>query len=151
VHAFGWGPEDYQRLAGGSLAGHVLECSTQATGGIFTDWETVAGDWDRIGCPIAECRADGSFVLGKTPGSGGAVTTRTVAEQVVYEIGDPAAYVLPDVTVDLSRVALAQLGPDRVEVTGAGGLPPPPTCKVSATFQDGLSSSPSVPICVGTP
>ena len=120
VHAFGWQADDYDRLAAGSLVGHLLECGPQVTGGVFTDWESVP-DWDSIGYPIAECRADGAFTVSKPVGTGGIVTTRTVAEQTLYEVGDPTAYLLPDVSADFSDVRLEQLGPDLVRVTGEIG------------------------------
>ncbi len=136
MHEFDWQAEDYDRLASGSLVGHLLECGAQGCGGCFTDWQEVPG-WDTIGYPIAECRADGEFVLAKPAGTGGLITPATVAEQTLYEIGDPATYVLPDVTADFSQVTLTQVGPDRVQVSGARGRPPTAQFKVSATWQDG--------------
>ena len=135
IHAFGWGREDYDALAMGSLAGHILECGPQATGGNFTDWEQVP-DLARIGYPIAEISADGSFVCTKPADSGGLVTIGTVSEQMLYEIGDPQAYILPDVVCDFASAQLTQAGENRVLVSGARGYPAPSTYKVSATFAD---------------
>ena len=143
---FGWASDDYDRLAGGSLAGHVIECGVQATGGIVTDWKQSADDWDRMGFPIAECRADGSFVLTKPAGSGGWVSTQSVAEQIVYEVGDPAAYLLPDVSCDFRELKLITVGIDRIEVRGARGLAPSSQYKVSTTYQDGFRSSATMTI-----
>ncbi|MFW2387293.1 MAG: acyclic terpene utilization AtuA family protein [Polyangiales bacterium] len=140
IHEFGWGPGDLDQLSGGSLAGHLLECGPQSTGGIFTDWEDVK-DWEDIGYPIAECRADGSFVLSKPEGTGGLVDARTVSEQLLYEIGDPAAYLLPDVTCDWRWVELREVGTDRVEVNGAKGREPPKTLKACAQVVDGYKTS----------
>jgi hypothetical protein len=137
IHEFGWTPQDYDRLSAGSLAGHILECGAQATGGIVTDWRAVAGDWADMGFPVADCRADGSFEVGKPEGTGGRVTPATIAEQVVYEVGDPAAYMLPDVCCDWSQVKLDASGPDRVRVSGARGRGPSSSYKVSATYADG--------------
>jgi len=135
IHAFGWGREDYDRLAMGSLAGHILECGPQATGGNFTDWEDVP-ELANIGYPIAEIGADGSFVCTKPEGTGGLVSVGTLCEQMLYEIGDPQAYILPDVVCDFSTAQVEQLAENRVAVSGATGRPAPDTYKVSATFAD---------------
>jgi hypothetical protein len=146
IAEFGWAADDYDRLAAGSLAGHVIECGCQATGGNFSDWREVNG-WDNMGFPIAECSSDGSFVLGKPAGTGGLVTPLSVGEQVVYELGDPSRYLLPDVTCDFTGVQLQQVGPDLVRVSGARGRPPGDTYKVSTTYQEGYRSTAMFTLC----
>lgn len=145
MHEFGWADDDFDMLAAGSLAGHVIECGAQCCGGLFTDWELVE-DWAHIGYPIAECHADGSFVVTKPDGTGGLVSVGTVSEQILYEIGDPQAYLLPDVACDFSAVTVTRDGPDRVRVAGAKGQPPTSTYKVCATFQDGYRAVGVLPI-----
>jgi hypothetical protein len=136
IHEFQWKADDYDKLAAGSLVGHILECGPQSTGGVHTDWDKVPG-WENIGYPIASCTIDGSFVLSKPDNTGGLIVPASVAEQVLYEVGDPAAYILPDVVADFTQVTLEPVGENRVRVSGAKGYPPTSQYKVSATYQDG--------------
>lgn len=136
---FGWRPTDYDCLAGATVAGHLIECGTQVCGGFSTDWLDLpqAGD---IGFPIAEISADGSCVITKPAGTGGAVTEQTVKEQLLYEIGDPGRYLSPDVTVSFLTLRATPAGEHRVRVFGATGCAPPPDYKVSATYRDGYKA-----------
>jgi hypothetical protein len=145
MHEFDWTADDYDRLGAGSLVGHILECGPQATGGTFSDWDLVP-DWHNIGYPIAECRSNGSFVVSKPEGTGGLIVPAVIAEQSLYEIGDPASYLLPDVTADFSEIRLTQVGPDKVRVEGARGRAPTKQYKVSATYQDGYRAVATVSI-----
>ena len=137
IHRFGWQRDDLDLLAAGSLAGHLIECGPQATGGNYTDWHEVADSLHEVGYPIAEIAADGAVVMTKPKGTGGCVTTGTVGEQLLYEIGDPAAYYLPDVICDFTQVSLQQIDTGRVAVTGARGRGVPAQYKTSMTWADG--------------
>jgi hypothetical protein len=136
---FGWSATDYDRLAGATVAGHLLECGTQACGGFSTDWLDLSGSHD-IGFPVAEVSPDGSCVLTKPVGTGGAVTVQTVKEQLLYEIGDPGNYLSPDATVSFLTLRVEQGGADRVRISGATGRPPPASYKVSATYRHGYKA-----------
>jgi hypothetical protein len=137
AHWFGWAWDEWDRLAGATVAGHLIECGTQLTGGIATDWLQTP-DVACIGFPIVEVADDGTCVVTKPRGSGGRVCEETVKEQLLYEIGNPGAYLSPDVTLSLLAIEVEDLGGDRVAIRGARGRPAPPTYKVSATYQDGF-------------
>ena len=140
VHEFGWALDDWPRLAAATVAGHLIECGAQMTGGMFADWKPEM-DLAHVGYPVAELGEDGSLIVTKPAHTGGRVDVRTVAEQLEYEIGDPRHYLTPDIDVDFSRVQLEQAGPDRVRVTGAAGCAPPSTYKVSLAYRDGYMAS----------
>jgi len=148
IHEFGWKEEDWNLLASGSLAGHILECGPQTTGGNFTDWED-AGDIANIGYPIAEISADGSFITTKPDDTGGIVNVGTVSEQMLYEIGDPQSYILPDVTCDFSSVEITQINNNRVQVSSAKGRSAPNTYKTCLTYMHGWRAGTYVTIYGG--
>lgn len=137
IHEFGWATDDWPMLGRGILAGHLLECAGQITGGYFADpgYKDVAG-LARLGFPIGEVREDGDIVITKVQGSGGQVTAATVKEQLLYEIHDPARYYQPDVVADFSGVRVEEIGPDRIHVTGAGGSAKTGSLKVSIGYVD---------------
>lgn len=145
IHEFGWGRDAWNTLAAGSVAGHVIECGAQATGGNVTDWSSVP--MQNVGYPIAEVGADGTFVVTKHAGTGGRVSRGTVVEQLLYEIGDPAAYHTPDVTVDLRALDVRDDGPDRVRVAGARGTPPPDHLKVTVVHRAGWRAVGTALLC----
>ena len=138
IHAFRWRLDDWDRLAAGTLAGHLLECGSQITGGYFADpsFKDVPG-MAELGYPIAEIDSDGGIVIGKPPGTGGRVDRLTVVEQLLYEIHDPSAYLAPDVVLDVTDVEVSEIGPDRVRVTGARGKPAPDTLKATVCVDGG--------------
>lgn len=136
IHEFSWNQNDYNKLAQGALAGHVLECGAQCTGGNFTDWHLVP-DFSNMSYPIAEVSSNGDFDICIPPNTGGMVSTATVGEQVLYEIGDPANYLLPDVACDFSNIELKQVAKNRVRISGAKGRAPGNQYKVCATYVDG--------------
>ncbi len=140
IYSFGWDTADYDKLASGIVAGHILECGAQSTGGNFTDWEKVPS-FDTIGYPIAEIYKDGTFVITKHDSLDGMVSVDTVREQLVYEMGDPKNYITPDVIADFSTIKLEQIGENRVKVSGVKGYAPTDLLKVSISFEDGYKSS----------
>jgi hypothetical protein len=139
LHEFGWGWEDWDRLASATVAGHLIECGAQATGGLWCNWQKT--DLALVGYPIADMTEYGDFLITKPPGSGGAVNRETIAEQLLYEVGDPAAYLTPDVVADFTTVQLTESGLDVVTVTGARGKPATDSYKVSIAYRDGWTAS----------
>jgi hypothetical protein len=140
VHEFGWAWDDWDRLAAGTVAGHLIECGAQATGGLWCNWQEEP-DLGNVGYPVAEVEAGGTLRLTKPPGTGGAVNRETVAEQLLYEVGDPAAYLTPDVVANFTSVELVEAAPDVVALEGARGKPATDSYKVSIAYRDGFMAS----------
>lgn len=141
VHEFGWRPDQFDLLAAGTIAGHIVECGAQCTGGnCIADWQNIP-DFANIGYPIIEAEADGTFVITKHAGTGGRVSLDTVKEQLLYELGDPQNYITPDCVADFTSVRLAEDGPNRVRVTGIKGQPATPFLKISLSYLDGYKST----------
>lgn len=140
VQRFGWNWDAWDRLAGATVAGHLIECGAQVTGGYSTEWAAVP-DLAHVGYPIAELNEDGSCVIAKPAGAGGVVNCRTVVEQLIYEIGDPTRYLTPDVIADFTSVQVDDQGGDRVAVFGATGRPAPEDYKATLTYEDGFTAS----------
>ncbi len=140
IHEFGWAADDWHRLAAGTVAGHIIECGAQCTGGnCLVDWETMP-DYANIGFPVVEMNDDGSFIVTKHPGTGGRVTVASVKEQLVYEMGDPKTYITPDCIADFTTIRLAQDAADRVRVWGIEGRPATDFYKVSASYFAGYKA-----------
>ena len=140
IHEFGWSAKDWDRLAAGTVAGHILECGAQSSGGNFSaDWQSVK-DMAHIGFPIAEAYPNGDFIITKHPKTGGRVSRQTVAEQLLYEIGNPRDYITPDCIADFTSIHLEEVGKDRVRVHSIRGLPATDFYKVSMSYNDGFSA-----------
>ena len=139
IHEFGWKPDQYDLLAAGTIAGHIVECGAQCTGGNYTDWSEVP-NMAMLGYPLIEMQASGEFTITKHEGTGGMVTVDTVRHQLVYEMGDPQRYLGPDCCADFSSAKLEQAGKDRVLVRGCKGWAPTPTYKVSISYEDGFKA-----------
>jgi hypothetical protein len=138
--AFGWKDDEWDRLAAGIIAGHIIECGAQASGGnCLYDWRSIP-DLADVGYPIVEGQPDGSFVITKHPGTGGRVSIQSVTEQLLYEMGDPRAYITPDVVADFTSIQLADDGPDRVRVFGIRGRPSTDKLKVSVAYRSGFKA-----------
>lgn len=139
IHEFGWTANDYDKLAAGTVAGHIVECGAQCTGANYTNWREIQ-DFALIGYPVIEASPAGDFVITKHEGTGGRVSRETVASQLVYEMGDPAHYITPDVIADFTSIQLEQAGKNRVHVYGVKGGPPTDSYKVSISYQGGYKA-----------
>jgi hypothetical protein len=140
IHEFGWGEADWDLLAAGTIAGHILECGPQCTGGNFSRWWEVPDLWN-VGFPLVEARPDGTFTVTKHEGTGGMVTVDTVSEQLLYEMASPTDYITPDCVADFTSIRLRQDGRDRVAVEGIRGRPKTPFLKISGSYLDGYKTT----------
>jgi len=140
LHEFGWSETDWDRLCAGTVAGHLIECGAQATGGLWINADE-STHLESVGYPVAEVAEDGTFTLTKPPGTGGVVNLETVAEQLLYEVADPARYFTPDVVADFTTPACSQTGPDAVSCVGAKGHPATDSYKVSVAYRDGFAAA----------
>lgn len=146
IHEFDWADDDWDRLAAGVVAGHIIECGTQSSGGNLTDWREVP-DLAGVGYPIIEMSSNGVFEVTKHDGTGGLVSEKTVKEQLVYEMGDPKEYISPDGVARFDSIRLEDLGGDRVRISGVHGTPRPEMFKVSMAYHDGWKASGTILIC----
>src|SRR5205823_1864402 len=140
AHEFSWSWDDWDRLSAGTVAGHLIECGAQVTGGLWCNWQE-APDLANVGYPIVEIEPSGLFRVTKPPNTGGRVNRETVAEQLLYEVGDPTAYLTPDVSADFTSVSLSEIETDVVQVSGARGKPATDSYKVSIAYRDGFTAS----------
>jgi hypothetical protein len=137
VHRYSWQPHEYDKLAAGTIAGHIIECGAQCSGGnCQVDWQSIP-DMANIGYPIVEAEPDGSFAVTRHPSAGGRVNSHTVKEQLLYELGDPRNYITPDCVADFTSIRLEDVGPERVRVSGVRGGPRPPSLKLSISYASG--------------
>ena len=140
VHEFGWALDDWDRIAAATVAGHIIECGAQCTGGnCLIDWDSIP-DLDNIGYPVVEVAQDGTFIVTKQEGTGGRVDVAGVTEQLLYELGDPTAYITADCIADFTTIELAQAAPNRVRVSGIRGRATTPTYKVSMSYEAGYKA-----------
>jgi len=146
IHEFGWEEDDFDKMAVGTIAGHIIECGAQVSGGNFTDWEKVE-DFTEIGFPIIEAYPNGDFYVTKHENTGGLISEMTVKEQLLYEIGDPSEYITPDVIADFTSIQVEETEKNRVKITGIKGHPDTPTYKVSASYNDGFKLSATLVYC----
>ena len=146
LHEFNWGVHEYNKIASGTLAGHIIECGAQCTGGNHTNWNKIP-DLTNVGYPIVEVQNNGNFIIKKSPNTGGRINKNTVTEQILYEMGNPKKYLSPDVTVDFTSFNLLDNGNDTVSINNVLGYPPTDTYKVSISYFSGFKASGQLTVC----